>query len=55
MPIHTDWHGYNKKRYKTANVTKDMRKLEPLYISHENVKWCSHLGDILAFLQNVNN
>lgn len=55
MPIETNWHGYNKKDIKTANVTKDMRKLESLYITYGDVKWCIHLGDILAFLQNVKN
>lgn len=30
------------KTKKTANIVKDMEKLEPLYTAGGNVKWCSH-------------
>lgn len=41
------------KKKKTVNVGKNVEKLKHSYPSGGKVKWCSHLKNSLAILQNV--
>ena len=31
-------------KMKITHISKDMEKLEPLYVAALKVKWCSHFG-----------
>lgn len=44
----------NSPSCKITNVSEDVEKLEPPYSAGGNVKWCSHVRELLSFPKKVN-